>query len=345
MRLFMILAIQLVFVSSSFATYINDRGELRREHFSYDKTSLGKEVLKLQGKYTDKFFDEWLLSSLKDKKAQIFMENVFSLFKKKTEIGHNSNKLLGDSDRSLDKVNCYEYNGACNLFKDVGYQRGTMMLYIFSKYGVNTTHHVTEKYEFLQKYNDHQKPFTKEELLAIVIGLDLFGDNIEYFEADKLTMTYADINKGNTTGNALIYFFMKWRSTSLVSKVGTVLHEMYHNLAGSYSEYSGKGLRIDSSDEWMSLHKESRKIVNTNGFDCFVSGYAYTNFAEDAAETLVTYFHNREVLERLCPQKLEFIDEVISRADKLRASKLRRVGRSLGQNLNFLFDSIENALN
>jgi len=323
MRSISVFALSILFMLSAQATYLKPNGDIQMEHFSVNREKLSQEVQKLKAKFTDKFFDQWLLNSLgKKKKEQHFLEKIFSLFKKKEVVKLAGDKLLGDFDRNQDEVSCYQYNGACNLFKEVGYERGTMMLYILEQYGVNSTHHVTEKYSFLQKYNAFQAPFNKEELLSIIIALELFGDNLKYLAQDDLEMTYADFENGRIA-NALVYFFQSWRESSLVDKISTVLHEMYHKVAGGLRDFAGEGIYLDFSDDWKNLHKRSQSIQNADGMPCFVSDYSRRNFGEDAAESLLAYFHNREVLERLCPQKIKLIEDAIKRADESMVYKKR----------------------
>lgn len=335
---FLILSI-FTYTSLTHATYVTSNGEVEIEFNSQNTQDLKKESLLLKKRFTQKYFDKWFLKKLNTSFDNLFVEEMFSLWQKEKMIDRLALNLLGTKSDIAQEEICHQNNEVCHLFKEVGHVRGTMMLYIHHEYGVNTTHLKYEQYEFTSMYNGTQEVFTVEELLSIIVALELFGHNLKYIANEKMTMTFSTYDK-KVLGNALIYFFSEWRDEPFHEKVVTVLHEMYHNLAHGFRKGEAEGIALEYSDEWSDLFENNINKDTGEYQSCFISYYATRNTSEDAAETLLAFFHNREALEKVCPQKSLLIKKLLRENTLILDSKTTQLKMSLSKNVNYFFKTI-----
>ena len=300
MKINNVIAFITLFLSlNNYASYIDKNGEAVIGWFSVDDALMIEEIDPLRLKFTDDYFHNWFYTYMYKNKV-----------KKKsfTRIHKRFKDFFTDFD---DQSEDCAVPSLCEMIKEVGIERTIKMVYLYEVYGINTTHF--KKVEYILEYVGTYEPFTNKELLSLIIASELFKQNFHYISQEKLMMTYSNYKKTNASANALITFFNRWRNSNFYDKVATVLHELYHQLDGLhfYNQADMKGIMLGSDKEW-------KEIVDT----CFVSKYANTNFAEDASESLLAYFHNKAYLDQVCPEKSKVIKRVLEEA-KIEQNKTR----------------------
>ncbi len=291
-------------VGQAQASYLDKHGNPVIDWLAENPYVLVNDVMKLNKKFTNKYFKNWFYTYM--------VKNKF-----------NRNDLI-DIDSNFDEFFQYgdqineecRTKNLCTLFDEVGSSRAIKMIYIKETYNVNVTHHKTYLGE-LRDHNEAFEPFTELELLSIIMGLELFKDNLHFISDVDLKMTYANLDKGTTLANAVMFFYPTWRSSPFFDKVAVVLHELYHVLDGFEGRNSSSklGINLSGDQEWIQFSQKIAKDLKTDGKNCYVSLYAQSkkNY-EDSAESLVAYFRNRELLEEVCPQKVDIITRVLKEA-------------------------------
>lgn len=185
----------------------------------------------------------------------------------------------------------------CVLKRVWGEERGLKILWIMLKYGFNTSEYA---------YDDSESP-TNEELDDIISSLDLlppnakdilYGKNIPFLAFKNITGSQ-QVPASSVLANSNILFFSSLRIRTSESRIQVFLHELGHL-------YSNNG---DSTKEWLKVSGWGWDVDRSSR--CAISRYGMETSGEDFAETFNMYRLAPKRLKKMCPQKYEFMKNVV----------------------------------
>lgn len=214
---------------------------------------------------------------------------------------------LDDSDRKNQRVFQSKCDKViCAVQEIFGKKVGPQLLYMLGRFGFNGSH--------LSKYRD-TSAWKGSELDDVLLSLSAFPDtlwpmNIEY----PLHHSNREMDqKGYPVCNAEITVFNNWESLPAKDRQQALIHELGHVLAGVK--------KLDESPEWKTISGWTQNnITSPDGLrtyvehskpDTFVSKYAKQNSAEDAAESILAYRVNPQLLKQASPEKYAIIRDTI----------------------------------
>ncbi|MBQ7593540.1 MAG: hypothetical protein IJU48_04205 [Synergistaceae bacterium] len=89
------------------------------------------------------------------------------------------------------------------------------------------------------------------------------------------------------------------------TEIEVLLHEIGHNAYDSLLASDPQKI-----DDWANLHEESKDLFDATGLG-FVSSYAQTDMFEDFAESYSEYVANPQLMQFLCPEKYDFMNQYV----------------------------------
>lgn len=214
----------------------------------------------------------------------------------------------------------------CASKKIWGEEIGTSILYIYLKYGFNSS-----EYSY-----GHSTRFSAEEvkdvLLALAdmpsqfeklgvakeqpgIGKVKLENKLDERPRGKRLSRFKTTNQANLKqiADATISLMPLWSTLTPAKRQYTIYHELAHNMGHELGN-------IDLAPEWLKL-SNWKKLTEEKPFDpdekwshengCFVSGYASEKPQEDFAESVTAYRYVPQRFKELCPEKYAFIKEKV----------------------------------
>lgn len=184
----------------------------------------------------------------------------------------------------------------CAVEKIWGQELGLKILYIYKKYGFNSS-----EYAF-----SHSKRFEMEEIDDVLMALaDVPAVHQPLGRKNQRLNHFSFPNSPDsmkTIANAGIWLYDLWTTQTRPKRQYAVYHELIHNVSFK--------LNIShDSEEWLALSGWKGKGDDwTYAEDaCFSSQYGATNPAEDWAEAASTYRYNPQEFKSRCPKKYAFL--------------------------------------
>ncbi|WP_155897236.1 hypothetical protein [Bacteriovorax sp. BSW11_IV] len=275
-----------IFSPLRFASYLQDNGRIALQWSSYDEADLISKVKSLESEVEDEVFSKYYQDLLSKYKHTPFYKKLYF-----STVGKG---LLSQINELMPKtIVCKDSVEEC-FKKALMFHREDILLrliYMQSKYQINMS-------KFLMRKNcdyceNKQIDFEKEELDAFILAMKIMPKRFHtYLIGRPITMINAD---NGLYGNGKWTFFIQWRYLNFIEKIGLAIHEFSH-IVGTKSD-------LDFSKKWLELFRQSRVA---GPYDGFISDYAYTNFAEDFAESLTCFIVSPKLLKKHLPSKYEF---------------------------------------
>lgn len=321
--------ILLILLLYSFTTYANDQGcsntlhsDLKcltdlTEQINWEAASV-KDIRSAPCKRTTPFTVEEMSAWIKKNQSNeqlskkingISFENESPENLKAFQYLTTATNFFGEPDPERQKT----FNSKCKkvecAVKEIfGPKSGVQLLFMHQKFGMNGSH--------LTKVN--RSSWKTSELDNVLLTLTDFPPGIFPAEENRFLTHfkrgYLPIYASeNTIANASIEVFDLWDQQSRDEKRYALFHELGHNLGGLAG--------ADEDSKWLKMSgwEQTTKVVNGKKVteykpkkpETIVSKYAFTNPAEDFAESVAAYRYNPKKLKSISPEKYNFIKEVI----------------------------------
>lgn len=239
--------------------------------------------------------------------SPVLLEAFRNLTTAKNSLGSRLNP-----ESQIDIQEAYEVNPICNkvecaVMKIWGSDMGPKILYLLLKQNLNTSELAFEK-------SSRLKP---DELDDIFLATEDFPK--EYYPLGRLNsrfnhFTRNEYFRGDKTIYAitLVAFFDSWSKQPRNDRREVVFHELAHISARNVKTADEI---VDNSAKWMGLsgwERDGKFDWKHSASACFVTSYAGdANAWEDWAESMRMYRYNPNTFKSKCPDKYNFIKEVI----------------------------------
>lgn len=196
----------------------------------------------------------------------------------------------------------------CIVQKIFGEKEGPYYLYFLHKYKFNISPYATKIYSS-DIYNGRSR-FKLNELKDIDHALSILPKNV--FRHYDINTQFKKINhyNNNTIANSTLSFFSIFSDLSSHERIGTVIHELGHNIAEKIAKDA-----LDEEKKWTSFSWDISKGVyeaeRLNDNQEFVSWYAKHNPVEDFAENFTAYVLNPSFMKKIDAKKYDFMKRFV----------------------------------
>ncbi|MFN7825538.1 MAG: hypothetical protein ACK5P6_09275 [Pseudobdellovibrionaceae bacterium] len=234
-------------------------------------------------------------------------------------------KGLPESFQKTFKVNPSCQKVFCAVQKIFGPEVGPQMLFLMSRFGVNTS-----PYSFV-----NASVFRPDEIYDVLKTFELLGTETPFIENQKLikfkrgyTRAMYGADGNSVLANAGIELFDGWSEKSSLTRQYALYHEFAHNYSNAHFQ------DYDSSQSWLKLsgwagdgRDFKTSIALTLKGHPFESRYGAENPFEDFAESLTAYRLNPDHLKRTSEKKYQFIRHLVHDGQEFTTSTCQKSSR------------------